>query len=155
VFERNAQSLQALGPQNEEFRSKGLACYAACEEGKIDTGHTCLDELGASIQASKAPAGAGAFWLARGRTECLLAARRFKDAKVSLEQGWGWDELPPPFPPNLQIAWARVEAAEGRETAALIRLRRTLKLTEEKRWALQRLETELALGETELRVTRE
>ena len=153
AFERNAQSLQALGWEGDALRSKGLACFAACEEGKVDIGRTCLDELGSSIQASKMPAFAGAFWLRRGRTECFLAARRFEDAKASLDQGWG--ALIPPFPASMEITRARVEVAEGRQTAALARLRRTLKVTEEKRWALQRLETELALGETELRVTRE
>jgi tetratricopeptide (TPR) repeat protein len=153
AFEVNAQNLRSLGLPDVAFKNQGLGCLTSCQEGHSDMGLRCLDELKSGIDSAKRPMPAGNFQLRRVRTECLLDARRFEAARASLEKDWA-EVVGPPFTAAIEIARARLDAVEGREHAALIRLRKARTLATDKRWALQRLEAELRIGEIELRTQR-
>jgi len=153
AFERNAQNLKRQGRDDFALANQGTACQVSCLEGSVKVGLSCIDEVKSLAESSKSPVPLANLSLRRARTECLLVSMRVDDARASLKDDWG-GLLPPPAPANLQIARARLEAAEGRDTAALALLRQALTLATEKHWALQRLEAELRIGEIELRTQR-
>ena len=153
LFERNSQTQQSHGFEDSALRNQGFACLDLCHEGQTGRGLACLDQLRSSIRASKVATPGAGFTVRRVHTECLVTAKRFAEAEASLGD-WG-PVVVPPFPATFNVLKARVEAARGREAAALSRLQATAAEAERKHWALQRLEAELALGEVEIRRSRD
>ena len=154
VLERNAQGLRAVERLDEALLNQNFACLTSCYQGRFEAGASCLGEVKPVLDQAKAPLPRAAQTWHLVRAECAVGARNFDEAAASLDQ-LRRPVVPPPLLALMDVLRARIDADHGRETAALAKLRETLLLAKQKHWALQRLEAELALGETELRVKRE
>jgi hypothetical protein len=151
VFERDAQRLRSFGWEDAALKNQNFACLAICDQGRFEAGMACLGEVKSALALSRNPMPAATDTYHRVRTECAVAAKRLQEAKAALDEASG-SMMQDVQSAQVAILRAKFDAALGHETAAAHELRELLALMERKRWALQRLEAELALGETELRV---
>jgi tetratricopeptide (TPR) repeat protein len=154
VFERNVQTLRSAGWLDQALWNQNFACLTSCYQGRSEAGASCLGAVKSELDQAKAPMGRATMTWHRVRTECALEAGKLEEARTFLDEGWG-PVVPVPFPTLMEILRARVDGGLGRESAAIARLREVLDLTQQRHWTLQRLDAELALGETELRMKRE
>ncbi len=154
VFERDAQSLRSFGWEDAALKNQNFACLATCDQGRFEAGMACLGEVKSALALSRSPMPAATDTYHRVRTECAVAAKRLEEAEAALDEAQG-SMMQEVLVAHVAILRAKVDAALGHETAALHKLREMLALMERKRWALQRFEAQLALGEVELRVKRE